>query len=212
MNGRTRTFRGGFTLIEILTVAALITLLVVMLLPALTKYRQLVKIHITQSRVNQLDLGCRQYFNEFNAYPASSGYGMQGSQLLAMFMTGIGYTPGTAASPGFKEKDGAVVHGPYGGAENLPMAGNPSFFIDALDKPILYYCSTDPALGGYNSGDNGSPTPGPSDINGYARGFASGPYLRKDFLIVNPGPDGQWCSSGTPVGKSDDVTNMFMNR
>ena len=218
MNGRAKTTRRAFTLVEVLTVAAVITLLVVMLLPALNKYRQIVKSGMSQAQINKLDLGCRQYFNEFNSvYPPSSGYGLSGGQLLVMFMTGIGYSPASplpGTPPGFRELGGTVVHGPYNGAENIPTEGGTPppthpYFLDVFNNPILYYCSVNPDTGGYNADNPG----GPGDVNGYARGNVSGdPYLRKDFLLMTKGADGQWCPSGKPVSASDDITNLYSNK
>ena len=58
----------GFTLIELLVVVAIIAVLVSILLPALSRARELAKASACESNLRQIGLGIIQYSNEYNGY------------------------------------------------------------------------------------------------------------------------------------------------
>jgi len=231
--------RRGFTLVELLTVISIIILLLAMLAPAYGKIQRQIKTQASQAVIGQLDLACRQYRGDFGDFPPSqaAGYTMQGSQLMALFLTGYGPDTGSDGTPsgllnvddgvdgpGFRVEARGKIYGPYGDVDKLRAQvkyydpGNglsvtcPRFFVDAFNNPILYY-RFNPSSG-YSAANNASgPGFGPATVDSYARGYVpGGSYLRKDFLLISCGADVQWCPTTTQVGASDDVTNLFPNK
>lgn len=64
----------GFTLIEVLTVIAIISLLIGVLVPAVSAARNQAKKASTQSMIESLAKGCEMFHRDFERYPRSSGY------------------------------------------------------------------------------------------------------------------------------------------
>jgi len=58
----------GFTLIELLVVIAIITILAAMLLPALTRARQLALMSTCLSNLKQIGVAVHMYINDYNEY------------------------------------------------------------------------------------------------------------------------------------------------
>ena len=72
----------GFTLIELLVVVAIIAVLVAILLPAMSRARELAKDSVCASNLRQLGLGCRMYSDDHadQLVPFNSGGGLAGWQ------------------------------------------------------------------------------------------------------------------------------------
>lgn len=64
--------RSAFTLIELLTVIAIIGILAGLLLPALGKARQKAKIAKAQTEVSSLEAAWKAYFTEYGKWPCSA--------------------------------------------------------------------------------------------------------------------------------------------
>lgn len=71
--GKVRTC-GGFTLIELLVVIAIISLLVSILLPSLTKARDLARTVMCMTQLRNLGLATAQYMTDYNNYYPIAGW------------------------------------------------------------------------------------------------------------------------------------------
>ena len=69
-DGRTRR---GFTLVELLTVIAIIALLIGLLVPAVSAARNHAKKVATKSLHSALGKGCEMFHTDFDRYPISDG-------------------------------------------------------------------------------------------------------------------------------------------
>ncbi|MHC4646656.1 MAG: type II secretion system protein [Planctomycetota bacterium] len=67
-----RRKRNGFTLVELLTVLAIITMLVGLLVPSLATVRKLAKITKQKANLNSIDVGLSTFRNDNGYYPPSS--------------------------------------------------------------------------------------------------------------------------------------------
>ncbi|MCA9244478.1 MAG: prepilin-type N-terminal cleavage/methylation domain-containing protein [Phycisphaerales bacterium] len=73
MNVAHRSNRRGFTLVELLTVIAIISLLISILVPSLQAARNQAKKTATAAQIASLDTGTEMFRNDFNQYPRSGG-------------------------------------------------------------------------------------------------------------------------------------------
>jgi type II secretory pathway pseudopilin PulG len=282
MNRHARTSRGAFTLVELLTIIIILGILVTILAPSLTKYRQVGMIKMTQATINSLELGCMLYRDDFSGvFPPSRdtnynsggdgrspGTPWRGSQLLALYLQGYGPNPGSPGiptadlsaddgkeGPGFRVAPRGKVFGPYADADKLPFTGKfddprnasqpttvPRFFVDAFDRPIVYYRFTGTA---YDPADNGiegyvvgspaqsaansdQPTPGPTRAGspcwgmidkdpwngpGYSKNYGvGGSKYRRTDFLLLSRGPNGTYATGGDIASSDDVTNMFPNQ
>jgi len=65
--------RRGFTLVELMTVVAIIVLLISVLVPALSSARVQAKRTVTAGLIKALDSGCEMFRSDFKRYPQSRG-------------------------------------------------------------------------------------------------------------------------------------------
>lgn len=73
MNVSRSQFRRGFTLVELLTVIAIISLLIGILVPSLNAARNQAKKTASAAQIASLDTGTEMFRNDFNQYPRSGG-------------------------------------------------------------------------------------------------------------------------------------------
>jgi prepilin-type N-terminal cleavage/methylation domain-containing protein len=87
MDNRKAGSRPGFTLVELMTVIAIIVLLIAILIPALSSARIQAKKSSTAGLINSVERGCQMFQADFNQYPQSRGYNpfeAQGDNVLLM--------------------------------------------------------------------------------------------------------------------------------
>jgi len=85
-HGKSRR-RPGFTLVELMTVIAIIVLLIAILIPALSSARIQAKKSSTAGLINSVERGCEMFQADYNQYPQSRGYNpfeSQGDNILLM--------------------------------------------------------------------------------------------------------------------------------
>jgi len=212
--GSTDRSRGGFTLVELLTVIGIISLLLLIGAPAAVNIMHQVKVKTAEAVLAQISSALKAYKTDFEAYPPSYP---EGGERICRLLTGFAPDSGDDQTPGkgagFNSDDGkqgfgfrlapkGPVFGPYFGTEELNTSGsNKPHFVDTFNQSVMYYLY-DTATSRFNPNDNSDD---PSDINNYARNKEGG-FYRTDFLLLTRGADGEWDS---PREKdSDDITNF----
>lgn len=212
MSGRpTNTIRKprgpGFTLMELMTVVAIIGLLVTILMPTMLQVRRSFRAAKSQTIINNIQNACLEYHSDLGVYPAD-GDG------LVQALTGRDNNDGKEGL-GFRLVDRGKVYGPYGGTERLATdtVDGIDMFLDAFDRPILYYrCTVTPNGSGGQDYSYPDSLPGqPSNLSDYLKG-PGGKYYRTDFVIISPGPNGKWqpfydIGNSTWNPDSDDIAN-----
>jgi type II secretory pathway pseudopilin PulG len=204
----------AFTLIELLVVILIIMMLVGILLPTVARIRRNALASQSQAHLALIEGACRAYYSDFREYPPSgpSGPFASGAQRLVQCLTGY-RNDDRCDGFGFRVVEPGDRHGPYNGAEGLPMKGSPPTFVDAFANPFLYYqFRVDPADGAwkYVNADNPADAlnrTGPADANLYAQKSGGG-YYRQDFIVISAGADGVFQSPASNP-RSDDITNFF---
>lgn len=121
----------GFTLVELMTVTAVIAILVVMVVPSLSRAKVIAKWRMSHTKVMMVDGGCEMYKSDFGAWPMSSrdrakqdlvdkgitpanaetmlSYiptGLTGKELVSLFLTGYGPAGATGAMTNILTADG----------------------------------------------------------------------------------------------------------
>jgi type II secretory pathway pseudopilin PulG len=159
---------GGFTIIELLVVVAIIVALIGILLPAMGRMRNSADRARTMAVLSAIQTGLQGYYNDFSIYPPSGpAYGGitagRGSAMLAQGLMGyLGYAADGAgpdnpnANPpdpqyGFRTRrasaamgGGGQIYGPYVPADSKMFRGSGAtqYFVDPWGHEILYYRST----------------------------------------------------------------------
>ena len=140
--------RSGFTLIEMLVVIAIILALLGILIGAVGAFSKVASGTAAQQMMAAVEMGLKNYGNDFGAYPPSSGtvsgYGTNGGHILA----GVLFGPGPAGTDGKNGLGIAVngrTYGPYLSTKhesNLQKSGS-NYWITMADSPgktaVLYY-------------------------------------------------------------------------
>jgi prepilin-type N-terminal cleavage/methylation domain-containing protein len=98
MNAGTSRSRPGFTLVELMTVIAIIVLLIGILIPALSSARKQAKQTATAGLIKSIGSGCEMFRGDFKQYPQSRGrnpfeaasedISLMGAQWLALQLMG----------------------------------------------------------------------------------------------------------------------------
>lgn len=173
--------------------------------------------------INLIDGACQLYWNDFDEqYPLSdpktNGTGLEGrynvvQAVLGYQTDGNGEIDDGLAGPGIRVDPKGRTYGPYNECEKLELVRNEadrsSAFADAFGNPIYYYRWDEKNQTYHDDHNNASPgSDPPDDINRYAAGKSAGPVLRKDFILLSRGRDGQWqCFQDDP--DTDDITNFL---
>jgi len=140
--------RPAFTLVEILTIISIITMLVAIMLPTLSKIRIRAREGASLAVIRLIEGACNFYYDDFNEYPPSRRVTIgstvwQGRNRLVQALTGYcpdigedGEPSGVPQNSGLQYDDGASrygfrmvrrgkVYGPYNGAENVKTVLSP---------------------------------------------------------------------------------------
>lgn len=218
---------GGFTLVELLVVVAIISLLLLIGAPSALVIQRGVGRGLSQTTLTTIEVALELYHGEFEDLPPSNP---RGAETICRLLTGYlpdlnnDQTPGEGNGAeaddgydgyGFRLTAHGPKCGPYGGAERLNWEGgggggggagdaeSGARFVDYFGHAVLYYLYDPEAQVSqrYNPHDN---TEGPNDINDYATS-SSNQYYRKDFLLMTMGPDAGWTK---PRDGGDDITNF----
>lgn len=219
--------RRGFTLVELLTIIAILGLLIAMLAPAVHQITKSFKVSQTQAYISQIGAGVGQFINDHEQAPPSDGsYPHIGSGtkktspatgaagLVQCLMGYKDYNDDGLKGLGFRKLRAGKKYGPYV-SQNLPLTedSDDPRFLDAFGNEILYYrwkAGGSGAGGNFDGGDN---TGGPADIMGYVANHGPDrndrPVYRKDYLILSPGPDREWAKGlSSDTRKVDDLANF----
>jgi len=179
-------FRRGFTLVELLTVIAIVAVLAAMLFPAITSVKAHVRANLTRTQITNLEMAMETYFLEWGAYPPDI-HGALDHPPHALMDSGqcLVYYLGTA----FRTADGFSRNcGPY--YEFPPDRLTDGRFVDMYGERgrTVYYYQFD---------------------NNLADGGGVGPY-NSDVTDVHPLRFDMWSAGPDGVdesGAGDDIGN-----
>ena len=193
-----RARNGAFTIVELMVVLVIALMLMSIILPSFMAMRLLMKYSASEAVLQTLDGAIEAYMTDFEEYPHSDAdafasglsysdwYGME---LLPLFLTGYGADPGDGGADGipgtdhdiliddgnegygYRLEQRGLVHGPYGGAQNMRVresfsGSDARIFIDAFGNPIYYYrCYEDPNGDTYYREDNADLSAGEGDFD-----------------------------------------------
>lgn len=230
--------QGGFTLVELLIVIAIIALLLGLAAAALTRARVLVRKSGMQTLYAGLEMGLRMYRNDLGDYPPSGvsvayttppawARDWSGAHWLTHAMLGLNdETIDGHSGPGFRVRVRGKVYGPYVDVERARVEirgpSNANVIVDEAGHPILYYrrgyYAFDPTIAQYDPGHNDemklpkrSPNdPDPPDIKAYA-GVARTDLARREYILCSAGPDGAWGEDVDKDGKLDGYGDDYTN-
>ena len=225
----------GFTLIELSVVILIITMMMLMAVPAVSKIVAQARRDLSLAIVRQLESACEHFKLDLEEFPRSSDSDYKdwsGSQLLRLQLTGYGPDPDGDGLPSKPQSFGSLatddghngfgfrltlkgrVYGPYPATASMDIDSRDghSFFVDAFGHEIYYY-RYDLVKKDYDDEDN-DPIDSLGNIvavSEYATNPETDEYYRiNDFVIFSAGPDGyiEAYDPDDPTA-SDDVTNIF---
>jgi len=197
--------RGGFTLLEMLIVIAIIAVLAGITIPAVSAVRRRSQVNETKARMSRIGLALENYSNDFGDFPPSS--------LAELGVRGNGVNDGVEAmlrcltteamnGPYLELKDEELVNTD---ADQLPAGRNPTRSIytaphlhevgDSWGNPIVYLHNKDydePAAASLMTGEV-KVEAGKSEKTGQYQALTT-------FQLWSAGPDGQ-------AGTEDDVVS-----
>lgn len=214
--------RQGFTLVELLTIIAILGLLIGMLAPSIQEVRKGFKADQSRVYINLLVTGIENYRTDYNdelppsdgSYPHVGGNSNKtnpstGAAGLAQCLLGYKKSNDDGVDGvGFRRIRAGKVYGPYV-PQKIPttkIENEDPRFVDAFGNEILYYRWDNNT---YNQSDNRD---GPSSIMGYVRNpgpdKSDRPYYRKDYILITPGADRVWAEVDSKTTKVDDIANF----
>lgn len=223
----------GLTLIELTVVMAILAMLMLIALPAVSQIVAQARTDESRGIIRQLESACLEFRDEIGWLPRSRDAvnypDWTGAQLLRLQLTGYGPDKGQDGIPGDKDNPELIgmdvddgndnfgfrrlcrgrVYGPYMGSEQIdfkPQPNDRSVFIDAFANEIFYYSG----VGGFKTSDN-EVTAGVTDfeIDEYAVD-SNGTFWKPDILLFSAGADGL-IKAFVPGDEdpTDDVTNFL---
>jgi type II secretory pathway pseudopilin PulG len=203
--------RGGFTLVELLTIIIILSMLISLTTPSILKAREIFKVNQTRATIGQLEAGCRQYRMDWEANPPSGTGrrgvvgGLRGRYALVQALLGYRDDDGITGL-GARKRTRGKVKGPYvKGQKTSDKPGKPPAFVDAFGSDVYYYrWEGDHEKGRFNEADNAD---GPSPLGVYVKD-PNDDYYRQDYLLLSRGPDRAWLKPGPNVRKTDDLANF----
>lgn len=141
---------GGFTLVEVLVVIAIIAILATILVPAVSKAYQVAELSRTRQWVQNLQMGCQRYYNDFKYYPgqaypdelvgtANNASKFTGSQVLAASLFNYKYDEIDIA--GIPPADGKYCESFKLGEDLKELGGRPNSISDRTSsaRAVLYF-------------------------------------------------------------------------
>ncbi len=193
----------AFTLVELLIVMGIISLLLLLLFPAVTTAISMVQTIRTANTISQLSVALESFYKDFGTYPPSDDAHEEEIAGTQAVETGYG---NVAAFLTNTLEDNNQTWGPYFTSEAMAAGG--SNVLDGFSPPAkIFYFRHHPIDGdeAYDWEDNDT------DSDRAKKGFASegqflllakrrGPgegnnpsnwsnWAREDYLLISPGPD-----------------------
>ena len=148
-HGRTRSATRGFTLVELLTVIAIMAVLVTLLLGAVQSVRRNVAAKATTEMFEALDAALQEYYRDYGSYPWADG--SAGGDYAAVDLTNDTSPYKAIASVPADNLNAAILyvalttrerHGPYfrgGVSAAITMKAGYHVFMDGWGRMIYYY-------------------------------------------------------------------------
>ncbi len=174
MKRTNHTVPGGFTLIELLVVIAIISLLVALLLPALSNAKEKGRQAACMSNLRQLATAARLYMddNDGGLFHHHEGWVLDDGTQVDDLPTTIGGVAGGGSGNSQAEKPWVILLHPY-------LQSRPVAFCPSDRSPRSRFLATD--LAGYNGGiTDASQTPPPDSELALAR---SGHLTTQSYLL-----------------------------
>jgi prepilin-type N-terminal cleavage/methylation domain-containing protein len=166
-----RRLKNAFTLVELLTVIAIIAILIGLLFPAIRVALQKAEISKGQATVTTLGVAFRAYFTEYGRWPVSVGTNRGLDSLMLSLLTGSNLT----VAP-FNGNPRGLSFFEYKSSETGAVSGV-VYLLDPWRQPF-YYC-VDAAY-----------------ANQLTNPFAPPAFIRQGVLIWSGGPNATWNALG----------------
>jgi prepilin-type N-terminal cleavage/methylation domain-containing protein len=198
ISSRAALRRGGFTLVELLVVMAIIAVLVGMLVPAVQQVRETARRTTCQNNLHQLGTALHSFHGQYNKLPSGGRPPNAGTVRLGVF---ISLLPFIDQQPLWDRYD---VTQSWGHANNLPVT---SLAIET------YQCPSSPKHGGILDHNPDSDAPGAFNANivavgDYAASLGVDPALETFAATLTPVP--LIVGSSSTVSTSSRTTNGFL--
>ena len=197
--GNRRPRRRGFTLIELLVVMGVISLLVALLVPVLSRVREQVHINRVYATIHGVSMALETYKDTHRRYPPDQHPQLaKSSQCLIYYLSGgsIFYDPGTSpvdypwthdlydtSGSGAGRKD-LTSYYPFNSKHLKNVGGNAPGLMDPWGHRLIY---------------NSNPDPNDANAGDYNQ-YGSAKHGEKKYDIFSAGPDGRY-------GTEDDITS-----
>ena len=193
MQNRIRNIR-GFTLVELLTVIAIIAILAALIFPAIKNSLKKAEIAKAQTAIAGLEIAFKAYFNEYGHWPAVTG-DSHGTMTTTNGLVAL------LRGEDFGTIEGSVT---YGGnprhvvfmefkAQDLVISNNKTNFVDPWRRP--YEFSFDPSYSNTTTNPFNNPVT----------------FINAGHLIWSTGPDTQelgWWQAGAKEGQGVNKDNV----
>jgi len=229
--------RWGFTVVELMLVIFIITLLIGIGVPSVSRIRMSYLRKTSLATLKMLEKGCEMYRSDFTIRAPESepwkAYPPGGNRSLVWALTGYVGDPNGDRTPGgdlmtddgfegfgFRLAVKGLVYGPYNSAERVTREGTPPVFLDSFGNTIYYFrCEGTSSLtfvGGDTVTSSNNPTM-PSYVQ-KKNPDSTLSLSRNDIILCTKGPDALWGSRDPKddtvkyykdFAAVDDVTNFL---